>query len=91
MNSLYQQLNQQMLNQNSLPSSSLNNNLKQFIMNIKNNPNPQQFLFNYIQSNPQAQNIYNVLQNSNKSPKELFYQLASQKGVDPNTILQLLQ
>ena len=85
MNSLYQQLTQR-TNQNSLPLSS-RNNLQQLIMNIKNNPNPQQFLLNYIQSNPQAQNIYNILQNSNKSPKELFYQLASQKGVDPNTIL----
>ena len=86
MNSLYQQLSQRTLNQNSLPLSS-QNNLQQFIMNIKNNPNPQQFLFNYIRSNPQAQNIYNILQNSNKSPKELFYQLASQRGIDPNTIL----
>lgn len=85
MNNLYKQLNQQILNQNN--PLSHNNNLKQFIMNIKNNPNPQQLLLNYIQSNPQAQNIYNILQNSNKSPKELFYQLASQKGIDPDTIL----
>lgn len=85
MNSLYKQLNQQILNQNN--PLSHNNNLRQFIMNIKNNPNPQQLLLNYIQSNPQAQNIYNILQNSNKSPKELFYQLASQKGIDPDTIL----
>lgn len=89
MNNLYKQLNQQILNQNN--PLSHNNNLKQFIMNIKNNPNPQQLLLNYIQSNPQAQNIYNILQNSNKSPKELFYQLASQKGIDPDTILQLLK
>ena len=89
MNSLYKQLNQQILNQNN--PLSHNNNLRQFIMNIKNNPNPQQLLLNYIQSNPQAQNIYNILQNSNKSPKELFYQLASQKGIDPDTILQLLK
>ena len=89
MNNLYKQLNQQILNQNN--PLSHNNNLRQFIMNIKNNPNPQQLLLNYIQSNPQAQNIYNILQNSNKSPRELFYQLASQKGIDPNTILQLLK
>ena len=76
-NSLYQQLNQ-----NNLPLS-LRNNMKQLIMNIKNNPNPQQLLLNYIQSNPQAQNIYNILQNSNKSPKELFYLLAKEKGIDP--------
>ena len=91
MNSLYQQLMQTAINQKSLPSSLQNNNLKQLIQSIKNNPNPRQFLLNYIQSNPQAQNIYNILQNSNKSPKELFYLMASQKGIDPNSILQLLK
>lgn len=73
MNSLYQQLMQTPKG----PSNPIPNNLKQFINNIKSNPNPQQFLFNYIQSNPQAQNVYNILKNSNKSPKDLFYQLAS--------------
>lgn len=58
MNSLYQQLNQQ-------PSNSFKN----FISAFKNNTNPQQFLLNYIKTNPQAQNIYKMLQNSNKSPK----------------------
>lgn len=64
MNKLYQQL-------------GLNNNFQNFILALKNNANPQQFLLNYIKNNPQAQNIYKMLQNSNKSPKELFYQLAS--------------
>lgn len=78
MNKLYQQL-------------GLNNNFQNFILALKNNANPQQFLLNYIKNNPQAQNIYKMLQNSNKSPKELFYQLASQKGIDPNTILEMLK
>lgn len=80
MNSLYQQLNQQ-------PSNSFKN----FISAFKNNTNPQQFLLNYIKTNPQAQNIYKMLQNSNKSPKQLFYELASQKGINPDDILSMLR
>lgn len=69
----------------------LNSNLKQLISSFKNSNNPQEFLNSYIKNNPQAQNIYSMLQNSNKSPKELFYFLAQEKGIDPNTILSMLQ
>ena len=78
MNPLYQQLNQ-------IP----NNSLKQLISNFKNSSNPQQFLNNYIKNNPQMQNIYSMIQNSNKSPKELFYYIAQQKGIDPDMILNM--
>jgi len=45
----------------------------------------------YIQNNPQVQNIYSMLQNSNRSPKDFFYYMAKQKGVDPDTILNMLK
>lgn len=80
MNQLYQQVNQ-------IP----NNSLKQLINNFKNSSNPQQFLNNYIKNNPQMQNIYSMIQSSNKSPKELFYFMAQQKGVDPNIILNMFK
>ena len=66
MNSLYQQLN----------SSPKNNNLKQLISSFKSSSNQQEFLNNLIKNNPNAQNIYSLMQASNKSPKELFYYLA---------------
>ena len=37
------------------------------------------------------QNIYSMIQNSNKSPKELFYDIAQQQGVDPESILSMLK
>lgn len=37
------------------------------------------------------QNIYSMIQSSNKSPKELFYFMAQQKGIDPNIILDMLK
>ena len=78
MNSLFQELNQK-------------NDLKEFIDTIKKSSNPQQLLLKYIQNNPQAQNMYLMLQNSNKTPKQLFYLMAQKKGVDPDSILKMLQ
>ena len=58
MNSLFQELNQR----NSIPTQR--NNLKQLVDTFKNSSNPQQLLNKYIQNNPQAQNMYFMLQNS---------------------------
>ncbi len=44
-----------------------------------------------MQNNPQFQNIYFQLQKSGKNPKELFYSLANEKRVNPDSILKLLQ
>ena len=82
MNNLYQQLSQRNLS---------NNSLQNLISLFKNSKNPQEFLSNYIQNNPQAQDIYNILRNSNRSPKELFYLLAKEKGIDPESILKVLK
>lgn len=85
MNSLFQELNQR----DSLPTQR--NNLKQLVDTFKNSSNPQQLLNKYIQNNPQAQNIYFMLQNSNKSPKQLFYLMAKNKGIDPDSIISMLK
>lgn len=42
-------------------------------------------------NNPQIQNIYSLLKNGSRSPKELFYSLAHEKRVDPDTILNMLK
>lgn len=68
-----------------------NRNLQLLINNFKNSSNPQEFIERYIQSNPQIQNIYSIIQNSNKTPKELFYSIAEQRGIDPNIILNMLK
>ena len=85
MNNLYQSLNKtpNVVNNNG-------NNLQQLIGLFKNSTNPQQLFFNLMQTNPQFKNIYSVIQNSNKSPKELFYSLAKDKGVNPEDIINML-
>lgn len=83
MNSLYQQL---MGNQNLLP-----NNIQQMVKLFKGASNPQQLIQNLAKQNPQLQQVMAMIQNSGKSPKDLFYELARQKGVNPDDILKQLQ
>lgn len=84
MNNLYQQLNKTQTR-----SFSPSNDLKNFISIFKNSSNPQQLLNNIIKSNPQMQSMYALIQNSGKSPKELFYSLSKEKGIDPQSIIKL--
>lgn len=78
--SLYQQLN-----------SSLADQLAELYKQIKVSNNPLQLLINACQNNPQLQSTLSMIQNSPKSPEDLFYAMARQKGVDPNTILARLK
>ena len=87
MNTLYQQMTN---NQ----SQSLQNNFKQIkqMMNMcKGASNPQQLIMNLANQNPQMKQVINLIQNSGKSPKDLFYEMAQQKGIDPNQIINMLQ
>ena len=83
MNQLYQQMNTKAL--------LSNNNVKQMANMMKMYSNPQMMLNQLAQNNPQAKELVNLLQNSGKSPKDLFYQMAQEKGVDPNEILNMLK
>lgn len=64
--------------------------LKNLINVIKFSKNRQLALQSLMNQNPQIQQIYNLMQSSG-NPEQLFYSLAQQYGVDPNSILQELQ
>lgn len=46
---------------------------------------------NNIANNPQLQQVMQMVRASNMTPKEYFYALAKQKGVDPNGILKMFK
>ena len=46
---------------------------------------------NNLTNNPQIQQVMNLVKASNMTPKEYFYMLAKQKGVDPNSILSMFK
>lgn len=84
MNSLYQEM----------MGHGTQNNLSQvkgMLRTLQNSNNPQQLLMGMAQQNPKVQQVMSMIQNSGKSPKELFYQMAQQKGVDPEQILNMLR
>ena len=86
MTKLYQQLNQSQLSRN-----NSNGGLQQMINMVSHSNNPMQLMQTMAQSNPQLQSILNLIQTSQKSPKDLFFEMAQQRGVVPQQILQMLQ
>ena len=60
--------------------------VKQMWNNLRSMQNPQQMLNQMAQNNPQ---IKSLLQYNN--PKDAFYGLAKEKGIDPDTILNMLK
>ena len=83
MNSLYQEMVKNQLSQN--------NQFSQIFKMVKNSSNPQQLITNMLQSNPKYKQTLDMIQSSGKSPKDLFYAMAKQKGVNPDDILNMLK
>ena len=84
MNNLFQQLNQQSPN-------LVSPQMTQMINMMKSTNNPQQLLMTMAQNNPKTKQILDFINKSNQSPKDLFYSMAKQKGVDPNQIINMLK
>ena len=52
--------------------------------------NPQAMISKMLQNNPNLKPIMDLVKNG-ANPKDLFYNLARQKGVDPESILSQLR
>lgn len=48
--------------------------------------NPHAMINNMLQSNPKLKSVYDLAIKS-RNPRDLFFNMAKQKGVDPGTIL----
>lgn len=83
MNNLYQQMNTKNL--------LSNGNVQQMANMMKTMRNPQAMLNQLSQNNPQVKELMTMLQTSGKSPKDMFYQVAQEKGVDPEEVLKMLR
>lgn len=71
---------------NSVPSS-----LFAVFNQIRNSPNPNQAMQQLLNSNPQYQGIMEYINQNGGNAKSAFYNMAAQKGVDPNSILSQLR
>ena len=84
MNSLYQQMNQQQL------GTSIDA-IKQMMNSVRYATNPQAMLQSMMNRNPQLQQVMNMVRQSGGDPKTAFYNLAKQRGIEPNQILNMLK
>ena len=58
---------------------------------LNGSSNPYQLLINIAAKNPMIKNIMDSADKSGKSYQDTFYELAKQKGVDPNSIINQLK
>lgn len=88
MSNLYNQINPQ--NQT---SQQLQNNpaIQQIVNMAKSGTNPIQMIQMLAGQNPQVQNIMNILNNGKISPKQLFMNMANQKGINPNDVINMFK
>lgn len=58
---------------------------------VKASQNPQAMVKYLVQSNPQVKQAMDIINSSGGDAEKAFYDLAKEKGVDPNVILQQFQ
>ena len=83
-----------MLNRNPQQGTQLTagiGRLKSLIRLAKAAKYPTTAIQQMVADNPQLKEVMDFVQQSGADPKELFYKLAAQKGVDPNEILDMLK
>ena len=91
MNSLYNSL---MGGSNTGNNQNPQNNMsvvKSIVGMLSGSANPYQVLTGIAAKNPMIKNVMDSANSSGKSYKDIFYELARQKGVDPNSIISQLK
>lgn len=58
---------------------------------VRNAPDPNTAMQSLISSNPNIQEVMQYVNQNGGDARAAFYNLAAQKGVDPNTILNRLR
>ena len=65
--------------------------IKQLASAVRSAGNPQAMLNQLMQTNPQMKQVAELVNQAGGNPKQAFYTLAKQKGVDPEAILSQLR
>lgn len=68
--------------------SPMMNNIKQMMQFVKSANNPQEALTQLANTNPQ---VRQALEIAGSNPKEAFYALAKQRGINPDDVLNMLK
>lgn len=65
--------------------------IKEMMNFIKTNSNPQQAVQTMIMNNPSVKQASDIIQQYGGDGKKAFYDLANQKGINPDDILNMLK
>lgn len=79
--------NRQVASQQNQQSNSIFGLMNQ----IRNSPNPNVAMQTALNSNPMLKGVADFINQNGGDAKTAFYNLAAQKGVDPNSILNKLR
>ena len=76
-----------------LQKMNINNiqQIKQMMNMFKGANNPQQLLQNMAMNNPQLKMVLNYINQNGGNPKDAFYKMAQEKGIDPEEIIKMLK
>lgn len=65
--------------------------LKQVVGAIRNAGNPQVMMMQMLQQNPNYQKALDYIQQCGGDQQKAFYQMAREKGIDPEEVLSVLR
>jgi len=67
------------------------NTLMGMLNMVRSSSNPNQAMQQMLSSNPQYQNVMNYINQNGGDARTAFYNMAAQKGTDPESILKQLR
>lgn len=75
----------------SMPNSGKTLGIMDLFSQVCKAKNPNEATRNLLETNPQFQGVMSYISQNGGDARTAFYNLAAQKGIDPNTILSQLK
>ena len=67
------------------------NPIKQMMNMVKMSQNPQAMIQQLMMNNPQMQQVMQIVKQHGGDPMKAFYEVAKERGVDPEEIMNMLK
>ena len=73
-----------------MQSSPMMGNIKNMMNMIRGAQNPQAMMNQLLMNNPNTKQVMDLVNAAGGDPQKAFYQLAQQKGINPQDILDMI-
>ena len=74
-----------------LQNNQMMQKVKQMIGMVNGAQNPQAMMNQLFMNNPQFKQVMDLIQSADGDPQKAFYDLAQQKGINPQDVLDMLK